>query len=104
MDAYGLADRKAILPELQRCTPDEPEQLGWLQGIAGDHAGAPMTETAGWPGCGPRDGNARGIFTVPSMYDLPYLGHTLRQDDKQGPLHGARSRCSADSGEAGYPL
>ena len=33
VDAYGLSDRKAILPELRACTLDEPEQLGWLQGI-----------------------------------------------------------------------
>jgi hypothetical protein len=40
VDAYGLADRKAILPELHACTLNEPEQLGWLQGIAGDLARA----------------------------------------------------------------
>jgi Ser/Thr protein kinase RdoA (MazF antagonist) len=39
VDAYGLTERKAILPELQACTLDEPEQLGWLQSIAGDLAG-----------------------------------------------------------------
>ena len=38
----------------------------------------------------PKDGNAQGIFTVPSVYDLPDPGHTLRQDDKRGPLHGTR--------------
>jgi len=31
LDAYGLADRKAILPALQRCKLDEPEPLRWLQ-------------------------------------------------------------------------
>jgi hypothetical protein len=40
MDAYGLNDRKAILPELQACTADEPERLGWLQSIAGELAHA----------------------------------------------------------------
>jgi hypothetical protein len=38
VDAYGLRDRKAILPQLQRCTLDEPEQLRWFQGIAADLA------------------------------------------------------------------
>jgi hypothetical protein len=38
VDAYGLADRKAILPELRRCTLDEPEPLRWLQDIAADLA------------------------------------------------------------------
>ena len=40
MDAYGLADRKTILPELLACTLDQPEQLGWLQGIGPDLAAA----------------------------------------------------------------
>jgi aminoglycoside phosphotransferase (APT) family kinase protein len=35
---YGLADRKVILPELRACMLDEPERLGWLQGIATDLA------------------------------------------------------------------
>jgi hypothetical protein len=35
--AYGLADRKAILPGL-RCTLDQREQLRWLQDIAADLA------------------------------------------------------------------
>jgi hypothetical protein len=39
-DAYGPPDPKAILPELQRCTLDEPEQLRWFQGIAADLARA----------------------------------------------------------------
>jgi hypothetical protein len=30
LDAYGLTDRKAILPALQRCKLDEPEPLDWL--------------------------------------------------------------------------
>ena len=34
VDAYGLADRKAILPELQQCMLDQPQQLRWLQDIA----------------------------------------------------------------------
>ena len=34
VDAYGLRDRTAILPQLRRCTLDEPEQLRWFQGIA----------------------------------------------------------------------
>jgi aminoglycoside phosphotransferase (APT) family kinase protein len=33
LDAYGLTDRKAILPGLRRCTLDEPDALRWLQGI-----------------------------------------------------------------------
>lgn len=40
VDVYGLTERKAILPELQACTLDEPEQLRWLQSIAGDLAHA----------------------------------------------------------------
>ena len=40
VDAYRLADRMMILPELKRCMLDEPEQLGWLQGIATDLASA----------------------------------------------------------------
>ena len=38
VDAYGLADPKAILPGLQRCRPDQREQLRWLQDIAADLA------------------------------------------------------------------
>ena len=38
VDAYGLGDRKAILPQLRACTLDEPVQLGWLQGIGTDLA------------------------------------------------------------------
>lgn len=38
VDAYGLPDREAILPQLQRCTLDEPEQLRWFQDIAADLA------------------------------------------------------------------
>ncbi len=34
VDAYGLADRKAILPELQQCMLDQPEQLRWLHTVA----------------------------------------------------------------------
>jgi hypothetical protein len=34
VDAYGLADRKAILPALQRCMLDEPEPLRWIQGLS----------------------------------------------------------------------
>jgi hypothetical protein len=40
VDAYGLPDRTAILPELRRCTRDEPEPLRWLRGIAADLARA----------------------------------------------------------------
>ena len=40
VDTYGPADRKAILPQLRACTLDEPEQLGWLQGIGTDLADA----------------------------------------------------------------
>lgn len=40
IDAYGLADRKAILPLLQRCMLDEPEQLRWLHDISADLARA----------------------------------------------------------------
>jgi hypothetical protein len=40
VDAYGLADRKAILPQLRACTQDEPDQLDWLQGIGTDLADA----------------------------------------------------------------
>jgi aminoglycoside phosphotransferase (APT) family kinase protein len=40
VDAYGPADRKAILPELQQCMLDQPEQLCWLQDIATDLARA----------------------------------------------------------------
>jgi Phosphotransferase enzyme family len=40
VDAYGLADRKAILPALRQCKPDEPEPLRWLQRISPDLARA----------------------------------------------------------------
>jgi len=40
VDAYGLTDRKAILPALRRCKWDEPEPLRWLQGISPDLARA----------------------------------------------------------------
>jgi phosphotransferase family enzyme len=40
LDAYGLADRKAILPALQRCTLDEPGPLRWIQGLSPDLARA----------------------------------------------------------------
>ena len=40
VDAYGLTDRKAILPELRRSRQDEPESLRWLQGITADLASA----------------------------------------------------------------
>src|SRR5262249_38910966 len=40
VDAYGLADRTAILPALRRCKWDEPEPLRWLQGISPDLARA----------------------------------------------------------------
>jgi hypothetical protein len=36
VDAYGLTDRQAILPELRRCRQDEPEPLRWLQRITAD--------------------------------------------------------------------
>jgi hypothetical protein len=38
LDAYGLTDRTAILPALQRCVVDEPEPLRWFQGISPDLA------------------------------------------------------------------
>jgi Phosphotransferase enzyme family len=34
VDAYGLTNRKAILPTLRRCKRDEPGPLHWLQGIS----------------------------------------------------------------------
>ena len=40
VDAYGLTDRKAILPALRRCKRDEPGPLGWLLGISQDLARA----------------------------------------------------------------
>lgn len=40
VDAYGLTDRKAILPALRRCKRDEPEPLRWLRGISPDLARA----------------------------------------------------------------
>jgi len=40
LDAYGLPDRKAILPALRRCTLDEPEPLRWLQDMSPDLARA----------------------------------------------------------------
>jgi hypothetical protein len=39
-DAYGLTDRKAILPELQRCRLDDPGPLSWLQTVSTDLARA----------------------------------------------------------------
>ena len=40
VDAYGLTDRTAILPELQRSRQDEPEPLRWLQRITAALASA----------------------------------------------------------------
>jgi hypothetical protein len=40
VDAYGLIDRKAILPELRGCRQDEPEPLRWLERISADLASA----------------------------------------------------------------
>ena len=40
LDAYGLTDRKAILPALRRSTLDEPEPLRWLRDILPDLARA----------------------------------------------------------------
>jgi hypothetical protein len=40
VDAYGLTNRQAILPELRRCVQDEPEPLRWLRGIMADLASA----------------------------------------------------------------
>jgi hypothetical protein len=34
LDAYGLTDRTAVLPALQRCKLDEPEQLRGFQEIS----------------------------------------------------------------------
>ena len=36
VDAYGLTDRKAILPVLRRCKENEPEPLRWLRGMSRD--------------------------------------------------------------------
>ena len=40
VDAYGLTDRKAILPELRRCRQNEPEPMRWLQYTSADLASA----------------------------------------------------------------
>ena len=40
VDAYGLTDRKAILPALRLCRENEPEPLRWLQGVSPDLARA----------------------------------------------------------------
>jgi hypothetical protein len=40
LDAYGLTDRKAILPALQDCKLNEPAPLRWLQDITPDLARA----------------------------------------------------------------
>ncbi len=40
VDAYGLTDRKVILPALRRCMRHEPEPLRWLQGMSPDLARA----------------------------------------------------------------
>jgi aminoglycoside phosphotransferase (APT) family kinase protein len=40
VDAYGLTDRQAILPQLQRCRQDEPEPMRWLQRISAELASA----------------------------------------------------------------
>jgi Phosphotransferase enzyme family len=40
LDAYGLADREAILPALQRCKLDEADPLRWIQSISADLAHA----------------------------------------------------------------
>jgi hypothetical protein len=40
VDAYGLTDRQAILPALQRCELDLAQELGWLQDISPDLARA----------------------------------------------------------------
>jgi len=39
-DAYGLPNRQAILPALQGCMTDEPEQVRWLAGALPDLARA----------------------------------------------------------------
>jgi hypothetical protein len=36
LDAYGLPDRKAILPELQRCALDEDPSSPWLRATLPD--------------------------------------------------------------------
>jgi hypothetical protein len=36
LDAYGLPDRKAILPALQQTMSDEPGPLRWLQHVSPD--------------------------------------------------------------------
>ena len=40
LDAYGLPDRKSILPALQQSVSDEPERLRWLQHVSPDLARA----------------------------------------------------------------
>lgn len=40
LDAYGLADRTAILSALRRCVVDEPEPLRWFHGVSPDLARA----------------------------------------------------------------
>ena len=40
LDAYGLADRKTILPALEQSVSDEPERLRWLQRVLPDLAHA----------------------------------------------------------------
>lgn len=40
VDVYGLTDRKAILPALERCALAEPRPLHWVQGILRDLARA----------------------------------------------------------------
>ena len=40
VDAYGLPNRQAILPALQGCMTDEPEQVRWLAGALPDLARA----------------------------------------------------------------
>jgi hypothetical protein len=40
VDAYGLTDRQAILPELRRCIQDEPGPLRWFQRIMANLASA----------------------------------------------------------------
>ena len=40
LDAYGLPDRKTILPALEQSVSDEPERLRWLQHVSPDLARA----------------------------------------------------------------
>jgi hypothetical protein len=46
LDAYGLTNRRAILPALRRCKLGEPEPLRWLRSISPDLARALISSTS----------------------------------------------------------